>query len=275
MSPFPFILVFFLILTPTPSRCSLSVAGVSTCYKRDGRPHDSDGDWVPCDPGARASPCCSTSDFCLSNGLCLDAGGDQFFTAQGCSSPSWPPDGCKEICNATVRQRSGYSVVRLCDGTDKAGSIKYCCGNNCSCSEPDLGLIPVASAVFRPPWAAGASSSSVATASAPILSTAPQPTPSDPVSDNDSNTGTRPLAIGLGIGIPLGLALIGGIVYLGLQLRKWAVATAQQGKMKNKEAEEGLTARMGDGGGGDSLPQVVEEGDRGRRMELNTHECRQ
>ena len=44
---------------------------------------------VPCDPGSEVSTCCSTVDFCLSNGLCMDAGGNNGLTIQGCTAQNW------------------------------------------------------------------------------------------------------------------------------------------------------------------------------------------
>lgn len=81
--------------------------------------------------------------------------------------------------------------------------------------------------------------------------------------DNDDNT--KGLAIGLGVGIPLGLALVGGVIFVGLQLRKWAVATAQQRPMDNKEGgEEGRASSLA---GGSNLSNNVREGEETGRMQ--------
>ncbi len=57
-----------------------AAGAAATCYRLDGTPfaniRPDDGDWVPCDPSAAgASSCCSVKDYCLGNGLCLDAEG--------------------------------------------------------------------------------------------------------------------------------------------------------------------------------------------------------
>ncbi|KAK8042877.1 hypothetical protein PG994_013360 [Apiospora phragmitis] len=190
-----------LVLTSLPSL--VSAGGSKTCFKRDGTLQQ-DKNWLPCDPGAKASPCCDAGDFCMSNGLCLDAVGNQWFSAQGT--------------------------------TDSAGSAKYCCGPSDCCKQPNLLSLPIATAVFKPPQTAsisGSASSTSASASASV-SLLPGPSADDDKNNNNSSSSTssdnsRTLAIGLGVGIPMGLALLGGVIFLGLQVRKWTAA-AQQAK---------------------------------------------
>ena len=45
--------------------------------------------WYPCNANASNSTCCGGVNFCLSNGLCLDGGSNNFFSIQGCTGPSW------------------------------------------------------------------------------------------------------------------------------------------------------------------------------------------
>src|ERR1700761_6331971 len=63
----------------------------STCYQLDGTPYSKirpdDGDWVPCDPSAQVSTCCSDKDYCMGNGLCLDAGANNMFSIQDAPMP--------------------------------------------------------------------------------------------------------------------------------------------------------------------------------------------
>ncbi|KAK8867656.1 hypothetical protein PGQ11_006234 [Apiospora arundinis] len=256
----PFLLLFLLLALIPPRRSSISAAAGSNskCYKRDGSVQTSDWNWLPCDPNAKASHCCSGGDFCMSNGLCLDDGGDPYYSAQGCSSPEWPQEGCREICNSTMRSATGYSYVWLCDGTISGDSIKYCCGlSSCCRTEPNLPSIRFGQAFFRPPQAASTSAPASASASAPASADiAPaQPTqPSQPsqsahdkgntntnnTNSNDNNL--RALEIGLGAGISLGLALLGGIIFLALQVRKWASAAKEIATAKRKTDDQGNIA---------------------------------
>ncbi|KAK8109648.1 hypothetical protein PG999_007785 [Apiospora kogelbergensis] len=244
MAQSPAVLVFLLALLSMHPLLT-SAADTGSCFLRDGTPAKLNPAWLPCNPNAKASACCSPGDFCMSNGLCLDAVGDQNFSVQGCSVPEWPQNGCPEICNSTARisillpiliyyapleaSGNGNTIVHLCSGSDSGNSVKYCCGADCSCSDSNLPSIPIATEIFHPPQAAASASASASVPSAP------QPVQSS-ARDNDDNT--KGLAIGLGVGIPLGLALVGGVIFVGLQLRKWAVTTAQQRPMDNKEGEK-------------------------------------
>ncbi|KAK6827565.1 hypothetical protein PG987_010906 [Apiospora arundinis] len=242
---FPLLLV---LLALTPSRRSFAI-GTGTCYKRDGSSAREDKNWAPCYPDQKASHCCSTADLCMSNGLCLDAGGDQYFSVQGCTNSDWA--GCNEICNNTSRGPAGEGRVTLCSVPDAGGSMMYCCGA-CSCNGSNLPRIRMASDVFRPPQAASTSSSQPPTQTATHDNNTSNNSSS---SNNNNNDGSNPhvLAIGLGVGIPLGLALIGGIIFLGLQLRKWTAAATQQHTMTEQTEGGGKTASVigGSGGGGD------------------------
>jgi hypothetical protein len=75
------------------------------CYGQDGVPFNNPSggwntsDYSPnvCSPDALVSSCCSTADFCLSNGLCLNTGGDNYFSLQGCTDKNWGSP-CANIC---------------------------------------------------------------------------------------------------------------------------------------------------------------------------------
>ncbi|KAK7926889.1 hypothetical protein PG985_003887 [Apiospora marii] len=227
--------IWSLALGPVP--LLVVAAGSSSCYKRDGTPQQVKK-WLPCKPEDKASPCCDAGDFCMSNGLCLNAVGNQWFSAQGCTNPRWD-SGCNEICNSTIRGEDGYGLVWYCDVVDSAGSVKYCCGPNADCcKQPNLQSIAIATALFKPPEAADALTSAPASVSASSVSASASasassggPTESANHSNNDdknaSSDNTRNLGIGLGVGIPMGLGLLGGIIFLGLQLRKWTAAAQQ------------------------------------------------
>jgi len=62
----------------------------------------------PCKPNDPVSWCCSEADYCLSNGLCLDAGANNVMTQQSCSSEDWPQP-CLKYCKThSVLHLSGY-----------------------------------------------------------------------------------------------------------------------------------------------------------------------
>ena len=48
-----------------------------TCYYPDGSVATGDR---PCNKSTAYSACCSTPDYCLTNGLCFDAGGNNYMT---------------------------------------------------------------------------------------------------------------------------------------------------------------------------------------------------
>lgn len=74
----------------------------SNCYRVDGELQDSKYGWVPCSPDRPSSPCCSGIDYCLDNGLCLNAGVvNNVFTIQGCTDPSWGGD-CRKFCPGSI-----------------------------------------------------------------------------------------------------------------------------------------------------------------------------
>ena len=62
------------------------VRATATCYNFRGEKWSGG---VPCFPDQPVSHCCSQSDYCLSNGLCLDAGADNSYTTQGCTIQQW------------------------------------------------------------------------------------------------------------------------------------------------------------------------------------------
>lgn len=96
-----FLCVASLTLTLLPSH--VSAADTETCYRHDGTLAS---DMFPCYLGAKGSSCCGLGDFCMSNGLCLDAGGDQFMMVQGCTDPD--PTACSngKICDEDTFSKS-------------------------------------------------------------------------------------------------------------------------------------------------------------------------
>ncbi|OIW32598.1 hypothetical protein CONLIGDRAFT_630271 [Coniochaeta ligniaria NRRL 30616] len=64
----------------------LALAAAASCYTPSGNASTT---LIPCNPGDPVSHCCSESDFCLSNGLCLNAGGNNGYSVQGCTDKNW------------------------------------------------------------------------------------------------------------------------------------------------------------------------------------------
>lgn len=94
-------------------------AAAATCYRLDGTPfakiRPDDGDWVPCDPSAAgASSCCSVKDYCLGNGLCLDAGANNYFSIQGCTNAGWgAPCVTAAACRSNIREFRSLCPYKL------------------------------------------------------------------------------------------------------------------------------------------------------------------
>jgi hypothetical protein len=78
---------------------SLTLA--TTCYDYSGNPQTSSFfNTSACDPSAATSSCCDWADFCLSNGLCFDAGSNNLLAVQGCTDPSWDSP-CHNYCKGS------------------------------------------------------------------------------------------------------------------------------------------------------------------------------
>lgn len=197
----------------------------------DGLPYSKirtdDGDWVPCDSSKSVSHCCSSKDYCLDNGLCLDAGANNYFSIQGCTDPSWPAGSpcvtspqCKKNLRKSFPVHRSCAVTKTCALEDEYSfafpcrmatnsSFYYCCGQTADCctnaTEPDLLVFAGVTDINRPTVLPDGTSSGQATA-----------TP-DSGAQADS---TRNLAIGAGVGGGVGLAVIAALVFFGCQMRK-------------------------------------------------------
>ncbi|KAH7024605.1 uncharacterized protein B0I36DRAFT_163120 [Microdochium trichocladiopsis] len=82
------------LLATATAMAILPTLATAACYDRGGKLRES---WVACNPDQPTSSCCSSSDFCMSNGLCLNAGGNQAYTQQGCTDKKWGPP-CTFYC---------------------------------------------------------------------------------------------------------------------------------------------------------------------------------
>ena len=65
--------------------------------------------FVPCNPSLPVSTCCGGADYCLSNGLCFHAGGNNLLGQHGCTDPNWGAP-CHEFCQKLqYREFANYS----------------------------------------------------------------------------------------------------------------------------------------------------------------------
>ncbi|KAI1150292.1 hypothetical protein F4825DRAFT_452596 [Nemania diffusa] len=191
----------------------------ATCYDTAGNEHDT---FFPCNATAEVSVCCSGSDYCLDNGLCLDTGGDNIFTVQGCTSSTWEAP-CKQYCPGLPPTQNWYQDLTLCKSIDKV-SGEYCCGQNASCCDATDSYIslPIFKSVFKAPAVASpsdtATSSSSTSSSSPSSSSTSNPSPTPSPSGKSSNSS---LGVGLGVGLGLGLGLLSlALAFLAWEWRK-------------------------------------------------------
>jgi hypothetical protein len=72
-----------------------------SCYNWEG---EELGWYSACDPDADVSLCCGSSDYCMTNGLCMNAGGNQMIAQQGCTDPGY---GDNSTCGLYCTGQSG------------------------------------------------------------------------------------------------------------------------------------------------------------------------
>ncbi|KAI1381099.1 hypothetical protein F4677DRAFT_116857 [Hypoxylon crocopeplum] len=198
----------------------------ATCYNSQGFPwaftsQEPVEAWKACDPGAEVTNCCGPHDYCMSNGLCLDAVIDNMVSQQGCTDRNWA-EPCQNYCGGTQSDAAGLHFLWRCDGQS------HCCGSNRSttcCEDPDIEIfvLKVGTNIFHPPTTT--STALIASQSAGITSSSlpPQPTSgASPITESSSTNDGRNMVIGLGVGIPLGLALIAALGFLAVQFRRWS-----------------------------------------------------
>ncbi|KAI1502578.1 hypothetical protein F5X99DRAFT_152891 [Biscogniauxia marginata] len=216
------------------------VSAASVCYDTSGNVKDN---FVPCDTSADVSVCCTANDYCLDNGLCLDAGGDNQFTVQGCTNSDWSSP-CVQYCPDMGTTTNWYQVLTLCSTRDRV-SGRYCCGENATCCETTSSVsitLPIFTNVFKPGSASsqatttGSTSSlsdSTATGTGAVAAIGSQ-------NPNPSENSDKSLAIGLGVGIPLGLVLVGAIGFLGWQMRRQNNLRQQDTAQKSTSGSKGF-----------------------------------
>ncbi|ORY54722.1 uncharacterized protein BCR38DRAFT_147102 [Pseudomassariella vexata] len=220
-----------------------STAVEARCYNSKGTPWVFTNDepveaWMPCNLTAEVTNCCSPWDYCMSNGLCMDAVIDNVISQQGCTDKDWG-EPCFNYCEGKESDAAGLHFFWRCVGQS------YCCGNNRSttcCEDPGVETVqlPVGLSLHHPPNpststsktttststavatvttspdAASTAGGDEATSSTPIQTRISSPTASTAATPNNDHS----VAIGLGVGIPLGLGMIAAVCFLGLQIQK-------------------------------------------------------
>jgi hypothetical protein len=116
---------------------SQPVSGIELCYAVNGKVM-ANYNVTACEPETAIRRCCSRADLCADNGLCLNAGGDNLWTIQGCTDWFWGAPFHK-FCDASFTDNatdSQYVFVHLC-GRGTPATLGYCCGqrDDLSCCE--------------------------------------------------------------------------------------------------------------------------------------------
>ncbi|KAI9930625.1 hypothetical protein ASPWEDRAFT_67954 [Aspergillus wentii DTO 134E9] len=181
----------------------LDIASATQCYWPNG--DNATADWVPC-PNSRV--CCSTTEACLSNGLCYEA--NLNIAHRGaCADHSWPISECPRICYSEVP--GGWANL-------------YPCPNNTNqvftCGEPGWASEVCEKNIGTYSWVSGyvsyaylptstATTGTAATStSSPTSVDAVQTTPVDATSCPDTSSSNSSVAIGAGLGVGLGVPLL-------------------------------------------------------------------
>lgn len=212
----------------------------ATCYNVLGR----EADLIPCNPDDDISPCCSENDYCLSNGLCLDATANNLMSIQGCTDSVWrnpcPWIYCKTVCMTPLSRTlrgwtdllddekthdpvEGFALFPCGEtlGDPDSEGIRYCCQTDWDtcCSKQDWYSVPVGTVVRGPVTrsTAGTHSTSGTTTHTGSEKTSSLEA-SSPSGNADTNSGSGArkigLGVGLGVGLPVVLALAGILTLL-------------------------------------------------------------
>ncbi|KAJ5805030.1 hypothetical protein N7474_010917 [Penicillium riverlandense] len=184
-----------------------------TCYFPNGLPAPGT---VPC-TSDEVSWCCSTDNFCLSNGYCMDVAQPYVLSRGACTSDSWAT-GCPSYCQEQEFETMGCSIINL---SFYDGVSTYCCGT--PVIDGDSIVCPYGYDAFQLPDATvltgHALLANVSSLAAPSTSSAPNSSPSftsgnttttasSSSSSSSSASTSHDVALGAGLGIPLGLIAV-------------------------------------------------------------------
>ncbi|KAH9908487.1 hypothetical protein F4778DRAFT_776782 [Xylariomycetidae sp. FL2044] len=182
--------------------------------------------WVPCNTSSSITNCCGPRDYCMDNGLCLDAVVDNMISQQGCTDRNWSPP-CANYCSGQQSSTAGLLFLWRCDFQT------HCCGNNShtTCCE-DAGVkmftLDVGIAINRPGFSVTSVSTTATTsptspgqtATSATQDAAAAPTGAGTGEASGSGSNSRELGIALGLGIPLGLGVIAALTFFALRRKR-------------------------------------------------------
>ncbi|KAI9869303.1 MAG: hypothetical protein M1813_000092 [Trichoglossum hirsutum] len=244
---------------------------------------------TPCNPSSSThSACCHNVDYCLTNGLCFDSGGDNLLSRQSCTDQSWNSQACPQYCMGDL---GDYAALLPCYNTwGDTPHPWYCCGISSDalacCNNGSSFPVPVAKIILRTfssltavgiivnPTASTSASSASTSAYSSITTLPSSATPTPPTSSSKPTTGFLNLGLGLGIGlgVPFVLAILALLFYLLTELRSYnnlhkavaaePMAMAIAGQQMGIPSHDGLSPR-GDGGGGEGRHELPPRWDGG------------
>ncbi|KAI1331197.1 hypothetical protein F5Y16DRAFT_295298 [Xylariaceae sp. FL0255] len=174
--------------------------------------------YFACNTTAEVSICCGGGDFCLSNGLCMDAGGDNLFTIQGCTSQSWDKP-CEKFCpdQDLTANINDYQYLFLCE-TASGPENAMCCGGDyscCSSNTSSLIAFPIATSVFKPEAYVDSLTSPTSPVATPTGTATTSPLSTTDANKEKSNQYSTRVGLGVGLGLLsffLLLGLVGALV---------------------------------------------------------------
>ncbi|CAN9231744.1 hypothetical protein CC77DRAFT_1031364 [Alternaria alternata] len=116
----------------------IAVAASQKCYAVDGTALDST--YTPCNPSAKHSSCCASTDVCMSNGLCMGTTNESIgmIFSRGCTDSKGKDASCQQICPGVSDDSNGLKPVKAwqlqtCDSGEYccrgADDTKSCCDN--------------------------------------------------------------------------------------------------------------------------------------------------
>ncbi|KAJ1327016.1 cell wall integrity and stress response component [Microdochium nivale] len=204
------------------------------CFNSRGAPWTFNPDrpiegWVPCNATASVTNCCSPRDYCMSNGLCMDAVVENMITQQGCTSDKWDARPCRNYCAGIESDPNGFHFLWRCNGQS------HCCSTNATttcCNDRNVktfvvevgqllhqpGMVAVSESVFANLNSLQSSSTNSGASGTSGNQAAATGTDAD---KSSSSSGTpQSLIIGLAIGCTLALLLIAALVFFALQFRR-------------------------------------------------------
>ncbi|KAH7028819.1 uncharacterized protein B0I36DRAFT_349810 [Microdochium trichocladiopsis] len=197
---------------------------MATCYDIAGNVVQG---WKPCiTTGSNVSHCCGGTDLCMDNGFCLNAGGNQAYTVQGCTSKTWEAP-CNFPCDTSdPSDTHGQYYIDYCWNTDPSSATggQWCCGHDCCGDGGAIFNNSLAHQVYSPGKALVAA---LVTATTTVTSTATPtivlPT-ADYISRADHDAMIQKLGAGLGAGPGVGLPALFSLfalLFWYFHVRQW------------------------------------------------------